>query len=435
MAQTVALKVYYNFATKVSGEPFNPQKPINDSPNNTGLRELPPFQASMVWYSYDKSEEFPWVGDGGKNPMAGPVFYSEDFQNEDKFPEYFDGKLFIYEWMRNWIYLVKMDENGDIIKIDPFMPNTEFSRPMDMILGNDGKLYMLEYGTQWFARNQDARLVRIDYIKGNREPVAKIQADNTVGAAPLTVTFSAEDSYDFDEDDLKYEWSFSDDNSKNTTVFPSHTFTNPGIYSVTLKVTDPSGKVSTAKEEIQVGNEPPKIDLAVVGNQSFYWDNSPIDYKITTIDKEDGQDSNGVVDSKNVMVTFDYLPDGEDITLIAQGHQKNDGSQDKISTGIGPGKKLIAGSDCKTCHNIDKKVNGPSYLDIAKRYRTQGNVARKLARRIVNGSSGEWGSTAMAAHPQISLEDAVEMVSYILSLGEEQRTVSDYPTEGTLKAD
>ena len=90
----------YNFTTEESGALFNPDKPINDSPNNTGLRTLPPAQESMIWYSYDDSEEFPWVRKGGKNPMAGPVFYSDEFGVENKFPPYFDGKLLIYEWMR-----------------------------------------------------------------------------------------------------------------------------------------------------------------------------------------------------------------------------------------------------------------------------------------------------------------------------------------------
>ena len=56
----------------------------------------------MIWYSYDTSKEFPWVGNGGKNPMAGPVYYSDAYQSETKLPDFFDGRLFIYEWMRHW---------------------------------------------------------------------------------------------------------------------------------------------------------------------------------------------------------------------------------------------------------------------------------------------------------------------------------------------
>src|SRR4030095_11664976 len=101
----------YDFTNHVSGEKFNPEKPLNVSPNNTGLKELPPAQKPMVWYSYDLSREFPLVGTGGRSAMAGPVFYNEDFKNaRRKFPYYCNGKLFIYEWMRDWILIVTFSE-------------------------------------------------------------------------------------------------------------------------------------------------------------------------------------------------------------------------------------------------------------------------------------------------------------------------------------
>ena len=44
---------------------------------------------------------------GGRNAMAGPVYYSENFKGVDTaFPEYFDGKLMFFDWMRNWMFLV-----------------------------------------------------------------------------------------------------------------------------------------------------------------------------------------------------------------------------------------------------------------------------------------------------------------------------------------
>ena len=134
----------YHFASATSGEKFDPQKIINDSPNNTGIQELPPVQESMIWFSYDTSDEFPWLGKGGVNPMAGPVFHAADYA--EGFPAYFEDKLFVYEWMRDWIYVVTLDENQNYVKAEAFMPETEFSHPMDMIFGSDGKLYVLEYG-------------------------------------------------------------------------------------------------------------------------------------------------------------------------------------------------------------------------------------------------------------------------------------------------
>ena len=200
----------YNFTTEESGEKFDPKNIINDSPNNTGLKKLPLIQPSLIWYSYDKINEFPWLGKGGVNPMAGPVFHTADFPNsKEGFPDYFENKLFIYEWMRDWIYIVTLDENQNYSHAESFMPNSEFSHPMDMFFGTDGKMYVLEYGQKWNVRNIDARLCRINYIKGNRPPLAKIDSDKEVGALPLTIQFSAKESKDYDNDNLTYEWFFT----------------------------------------------------------------------------------------------------------------------------------------------------------------------------------------------------------------------------------
>ena len=154
----------YNFATKESGAPFDPMAPVNDSPNNSGLRELPPAQKAFIWYPYGESPEFPVLGSGGRNAMAGPVFYKDDFQEgPHSFPADFDGKLFIYDWIRGWIMTVTMDANSDLVRIDPFMPDVEFSNPIDMQFDEEGVLYVMEYGKGWFSQNQDARISRIEY--------------------------------------------------------------------------------------------------------------------------------------------------------------------------------------------------------------------------------------------------------------------------------
>ena len=398
----------YQFATKTAGTKFDPQRLINDSPNNTGLQELPPAQESMIWFSYDSSEEFPWLGKGGVNPMAGPVFHASDYAAG--FPEYFENKLFVYEWMRDWVYVVTLDDKHNYVKAEAFMPNTEFSHPMDMIFGADGYLYVLEYGQKWNTRNMDARLSRIRYIKGNRTPIARIAANTEVGAVPLTVQFSGENSEDHDQDPLSYQWSFDLSEVQSTEMNPTFTFEKAGIYDVQLTVKDPEGQTSSTTHKILVGNEPPQLSIETDIDDNIYWDRRKINYKVVVTDREDGTTQNGSIDPENVKVTLTYVPEGEDIVLATVGHQQNT---------IPEGKQLIDGSDCKACHAENEKVNGPSYVDIASAYTSEDK--NELISRVIKGSSGIWGETMMAAHPQLTVGEVGKIIDYILSLNPEKQ--------------
>jgi len=408
----------YNFITETSGSKFDPNNIVNDSPNNTGMKKLPPVQSSMVWFSYDRSNEFPWVGQGGVNPMAGPVYHASDYPNADQaFPTYFENKLFVYEWMRDWIYVVTLDDNYNYIKADPFMPETEFSHPMDMIFGQDGNLYVLEYGQKWNARNMDARLSSITYIAGNREPIANIGNDIKVGSAPLTVSFSADQSKDYDDDQLTYEWSFTNGEIQSTDKSPSFTFAEDGVYNVALKVTDEEGSSSEANTSILVGNDPPKLDIKIEPDSKIYWNKKEVNYNVSVVDKQDGSTASGTIDPNLVKVTLDYIPEGKDIVKATIGHQQNV---------VPEGQKLIDASDCKACHAIDEKVNGPSYLSIANKYTHEDRAV--LINRVIKGSSGIWGETMMSAHPQLSIDDVGEIVDYILSL--KTNAAEDVPSMG-----
>ena len=106
----------YDFENKKPLEPWNPQKPLNLSPNNTGGKELPPAQSAFIYYPHSLSARFPGVNaGGGRTAMAGPVYYHEDsLESPHKLPAVFDHHLFIYEWSRNWIIAVKLGEDESI---------------------------------------------------------------------------------------------------------------------------------------------------------------------------------------------------------------------------------------------------------------------------------------------------------------------------------
>lgn len=409
---------HFDFTNKKVIDTWDPGRPVNNSPNNTGKTELPAVSPAFIYYPYAASDEFPMLKTGSRNAMAGPFYYSEKYKDvKTAFPDYFDGKLIFYDWMRNWIFLVTMKADGSILDIEPFMANTKFNNISDMAYGPDGRLYMLEYGTGWFKQNLDARLVRIDYNGGNRTPVAALQASVTSGSIPFNVAFTTNGTVDYDNEKLVYSLAVADNSYQSDDGKFEVRFDKSGVYDAVLTVTDVSGNSATATTKIIAGNTPPDITIDVTkGNKTFYLPDQPTEYKVSVKDKEDG--SAIVVDK--VKVTYTYVK-GFDMTAVAQGHQKAPLEL--------PGKALIEASDCKACHLVNQRSAGPSYLDVAKRYATDKEAVDKLAAKIIKGGAGVWGTTEMAAHPQISVEDSKLIVQYILSL-ESGADTKFYPTTG-----
>ena len=423
--------IYYDYATKTAGESVSVEKPLNQSPNNTGLTELPPAQKAFIWYPYAESKEFPLVGTGGRNAMAGPVFYRSDFAGAARaWPAYFDKKLIIYDWMRGWMMAVGMNPAGDFEAMEPIMPSHKFSNPMDMQFAPDGDLYMLEYGTGWFQGNDDARLIRIEYNAGNRKPVVVASADKKAGNVPLAVQFSAEGTRDFDGDKLAYEWTIALKNGGKKQVFktekPAYVFKKKGEYVVTLTVSDGRDGMASQKMEIVVGNEPPVLDFDLAGsNKTFFFPGSKINYEVRVTDKEDGSLATGTIHPSQVAVNIDYLPEGYDKIAIAQGHQYS--SQ---NARFATAQKILEKTDCNACHKPAEKSIGPSYRDVALKYKGQAEAIEMLSNRIINGGTGVWGQVAMAAHPALSKEEAAELVKFVLSHDDEKAHPAPLPVQG-----
>lgn len=423
--------VAYDFATGQSLAQFDASKPINNSPNNTGLQQLPAANKAFIWYPYAESKEFPLVGSGGRNAMAGPVFYKEDFSNASRaFPDYYHGKLFTYDWMRGWIMAVTMDAQGNYQQMERFMPSHKFTNPIDMQFGPDGDLYVLEYGSGWFKQNDDARLVRIEYNKGNRQPIVQVAADKTVGALPLTVQLLSKGTRDYDRDPLTYEWSIGPKSGgtqqKRTEENPSVTFDKPGVYRAVLTVTDAQGAKTTGEAIIEAGNEPPQVTFELTNNKTFFFPNQSFEYAVKVRDQEDGSLENGRISPDQVAVSIDYMKEGFDRVEVVQGHRQAD-----ATVSFANGKNLIEKSDCKACHGVDTKSIGPAYKEVARKYKDDKDALARLANKVIKGGGGVWGENVMSAHPQLTLAQATEMVSYVLSLDASKSKGVNLPVKGS----
>jgi len=77
--------------------------------------------------------------------------------------------------------------------------------------------------------------------------------------------------------------------------------------------------------------------------------------------------------------------------------------------------ELAQKKNCMACHQVDKKVVGPAYKDVAAKYAGQKDAADKLAAKIVKGGSGVWGAVPMPANPQVSEAEAKQLAAWVLS--------------------
>src|SRR5690606_4177838 len=77
---------------------------------------------------------------------------------------------------------------------------------------------------------------------------------------------------------------------------------------------------------------------------------------------------------------------------------------------------LAQKSGCLACHSVDKKLIGPSYKDVAAKYKGDKGAKAKLIAKVKNGGSGVWGPIPMPANTQVKDDDIKTMVQWILSL-------------------
>ncbi|WP_250032167.1 PQQ-dependent sugar dehydrogenase [Paractinoplanes maris] len=277
--------VDYTFPSGPSGNRFNCAAPVNNSPRNTGLTTLP--AARPAWIKYDNCS-LAAFGCGSESPMGGAVYrYDAANPSTVKFPATLDGHYFAMEFGRRWIKSVDVNADGSAGLISDFP--WRGTQIMDSAFGPDGALYVLDYGTGWGNGDASSALYRIEYngAGNNQSPIARVAANPSSGAAPLTVSFSSSGSSDPEGGALTYSWNFGD-GSTSSAANPSHTYASTGQRTVTLTVTDSAGLTASASTTISVGNTAPTVVLNTPADGALFAFGDSVPYTITVSDPEDG---------------------------------------------------------------------------------------------------------------------------------------------------
>eukprot|EP00903_Cladosiphon_okamuranus_P004167 g4165.t1 len=405
----------YDFDGEAPGEFFNKGNPVNNSPNNTGLTELPPTTPPMIWYARGKSEEFPLLGIGGRTACAGEVFhYKPEFAETDGFPEHFDGALLWFDWQRPLLMWAMMDEDSNFTSLEKFSDSAQiaqgeadeskrmqFKRPIDLFFGPDGCAYIMDYGETW-GKNADAKIVKVVYQRGNLNPIANIAMGQKSGGVPFKTKLSAKGSTDPEGKALGYEWVLlPEEKVISATEEAEVAIEESGNYEIELRVTDPEGAVGTTRESLVVGNTAPVVAFLEPKDGDFFDHGDTLEYKIRIDDEEDG---NSVDGNKAESLKFATLLTTEWL----------DGKKHAADSAVG--MTLMKQSGCFNCHAMDTQIVGPPLVEIAEKYRGQKGAMDASADRVLKGSSGVWGQVPMLPHPQHSKDEIFMMVEWIYSL-------------------
>ncbi len=287
----------YDFATGTSGATFNCNAPVNESPNNTGITQLPAAIPATMWMGKSTSG-VPEIGGSGAPMTSGAYKYDAASTSDRKWPAYFDGKAVWADWNDSRLFSVQLkDDRAGVADVSRMLQTLNFIRPHALQFGPDGALYVIEWGSGFGGNNADSGIYRIDYVQGNRAPIAQFTSDKTSGPVPLTVAFDSTGSRDPDGQPVTLAWDFDGNGTTDSTeAKPSYTYAAAGVFSARLTVSDPDGRTAVSNRTITAGNTAPMITVEAPVDGGFFDFGDTIHYKVTVTDPEDG-----VVDCNDVI--------------------------------------------------------------------------------------------------------------------------------------
>ena len=160
---------------------------------------------------------------------------------------------------------------------------------------------------------------------------------------------------------------------------------------------------------ISQSNNTPTVTITAPSDKSIFNWNSKLAYAIKVEDKEDGSSTYEEIADHEVFLKIKFLT-GHD-TAARSSYQKQDLKESPV---LG----LIKRNSCFNCHGLHTKIAAPTFESIATKYAKHADVLNLLSSKIINGSKGVWGdSQIMPSHPQLSSDQSVTIVKWILING------------------
>ncbi len=170
-------------------------------------------------------------------------------------------------------------------------------------------------------------------------------------------------------------------------------------------------------------NSPPNVTISVQGKgNTFQW-NSVVPYTIAVSDAEDGKTEYNEIPSHEVLLVAKYFRDSTLVKKIPIGEQMI--HHDVV---LAMSKAL-----CFNCHAAKAKVIGPSFEQVAVRYKNASGAVDALTKKVIDGSTGTWSDLKMPPHPDLEVQDVKEMVTWILKYNADPDLTYFVGTDGALR--
>ncbi|MFD0893529.1 PQQ-dependent sugar dehydrogenase [Luteolibacter ambystomatis] len=376
-----------DFTTGQPGGMTDPAAPKNPGARNTGLPVLPPANSAFIWYPYADSPEFPVMGKGSRNAMAGPVFYYNASRKWNILGKEDDHTLLTYDWARGRIWKAKLGEGEKLVSLTPFAD--KLVHPIDMEQAADGTIWVLEYGTNWWF-NKDGRVRRLRPGTDNRAPELAAEA-----VAGQPGTFTVKNTSDADGDTVFVHWFLTTGAGEKDLGTEATVKVAEGSGTELRAVAaDGKGGVTIKRFPLVKQDAQPALALELEGKPKSLGFGETVKFQVK---------APSAPDAKTVSVRARYIP--------PTGH---DAGGPEFAPGI---QELVTSRLCLACHQVDQASVGPKYVDVALRYRDRADAVNYLKDRVLKGSTGDWGEVPMPAQA-ISEAEADKIVKAILHLGD-----------------